>query len=156
MSDADEKSSCCSGEKPSDEKSSCCSGEKPSDEKSSCCSGEKSSCCTEENWQDQLKKVLFAGVGVMSIAQVEVESVIKKLVEKGALAEKEGRKWIKEVVGKHYKQTKEKVQSIESSLDVEGMLKKISLPTKAQFEKLSKNVEELNKKVDELCQKIKS
>lgn len=111
----------------------------------------------DEKWVAQMKRIMFAGIGAVAMAQEEVEALVKKLVQKGAIAEQEGRKWIKEVVEKKYKETKDRVQSIEkSSLEnVEELIKKISLPTKAQFEKLSGEVEELRKKVEELCNKLR-
>lgn len=110
---------------------------------------------TEENWVDHLKHLLFAGLGAVAMAQEEVEVLVKKLVQKGTIAEQEGRKWIKEVWDKGCKQTKDKVNTIENRLEnVEEVFKKYTLPSKAQFEKLSKEVEELRKKVEELCNKL--
>lgn len=109
----------------------------------------------EENWRLQFKKVFLAGLGAVSIAEEEMEKIIHRLVEKGTLAEQEGRKWLKEFMEKYYRQTKDKVHTIESNLENwETILGKMNIPTKAQVEELSKKVEQLSAKVEELSKKL--
>jgi poly(hydroxyalkanoate) granule-associated protein len=115
----------------------------------------------EENWQQQFKKVFLAGLGAVALAEEEIEKFVHKLVEKGTLAENEGRKWLKEVAEK-YKQTKDKVHSIETSLEktsmgnLEYLLSKLNIPSKNQFEDLTKKVDELRARIDELSKKLPS
>lgn len=109
----------------------------------------------DETWKWQLKRVLLAGVGVVAVAQEEVEQFLTKLVDKGALAEQESKKWLKDFFDKGYQQTKNTVQTLEQGLGaMEGLLHKLRVPSKKEFETLSKRVEEISGKVDELSSKI--
>jgi RNA 3'-terminal phosphate cyclase len=47
---------------------------------------------------ETVRRVLMAGVGVVVLAQEEVEEFVNKLIERGEIAEKDGRKLISEVV----------------------------------------------------------
>jgi poly(hydroxyalkanoate) granule-associated protein len=111
----------------------------------------------EENWRLQFKKVFLAGLGAVSIAEEEMAKLVHRLVEKGALAEQDGRKWLKEFMEKYYHQTKDKVHTIEGRLENwDGILAKLNIPTKTQVEELSKKMEQLSAKVEELSKKLPS
>jgi len=55
---------------------------------------------------EAVRRVLMAGVGVVVLAQEEVEEFVNKLIERGEIAEKDGRKLINEVVEKRKKTSK--------------------------------------------------
>lgn len=126
------------------------------DEKENQAAPEQSNDVLDENWREQFKRVMQAGIGAVALAQEEVEQVVKKLVQKGALVESEGRKWVADFMEKGYQQTKDKVNSFEQNLEtnVEAIVKKFSLPSKGQIEELAGKVEELSRKVDELMKKL--
>ena len=109
-------------------------------------------------WPNQIKKLIHAGMGAVAVAQDEVESFINKMVDRGELAEKDGRKWIKEFLEKSKKQTKETVQGIEeTSLDgLEKILDKFNIPTKQDFEQLSARVDKLTTQLQELLNQNES
>ena len=44
------------------------------------------------------RKVLLAGVGAVALAQDEIEEFVNKLVERGEIAEKDGRKLIRDLI----------------------------------------------------------
>ena len=46
---------------------------------------------------EALRKVLLAGISVVAIAQEEIDDLVEKLVERGEIAEKDGKKFV--VVG---------------------------------------------------------
>ena len=94
------------------------------------------------------KKLLLASIGAIALAQDEIESFVNKLVERGEIAEKEGKKLISELKDKRKKST-EKAQE-EINQQVKEVLAKMNVPTKSDVEKLNKQVSELSKKVDEL------
>ncbi len=70
---------------------------------------------------------------------------MNRLVERGEIAEKDGRKLIKEVVEKRRKTT---VKDMDKA--VQEVYDRINVPTKADIDALSATIAALTKKVDEL------
>ncbi len=97
------------------------------------------------------RKVLLAGVGVVALAQEEAESFVNRLVERGELAEKDGRQLIKDLVERR-KKVAERAQEEATDLDVriERILHRLNVPTKNDIDALSRQITALTKKVDEL------
>lgn len=94
------------------------------------------------------RKVLMAGIGAVALAQDEIEDFVQKLVERGEIAEKDGRKLVREVMERRKKEA-EKAED-EVSKRVEEILDRMSVPSKADIEALSEKITVLSKKVDEL------
>jgi poly(hydroxyalkanoate) granule-associated protein len=94
------------------------------------------------------RKVLLAGIGAMALAQDEVEDFVTKLVERGEIAEKDGRKLVDEILERR-KQRMSKAED-EVSKRVEEVLDRLNVPTKSDIEALSKKIQALSRKVDEL------
>ncbi|MEJ2302589.1 MAG: hypothetical protein P8Y14_13790, partial [Anaerolineales bacterium] len=67
----------------------------------------------EEKGQEQspflegARKVLLASIGAVALAQEEVESFVNFLVERGEIAEKEGRELMRELVEKRKQRREE-------------------------------------------------
>jgi poly(hydroxyalkanoate) granule-associated protein len=97
---------------------------------------------------DVARKVLLAGIGAVALAQDEIEDFVERLVERGEIAEKDGRKLIREVMDKRKKDA-EKAED-EVSKRVEEILDRMNVPTKADIEALGEKITSLSKKVDEL------
>jgi poly(hydroxyalkanoate) granule-associated protein len=93
-------------------------------------------------------KVLLAAVGAVALTQEEVEKFITKLVERGELAEKDGKKVLGDVLEKRKQQAKK--AEVEFDAKVEDVMSRMSLPSRADIEALSNKVTALSKKVDEL------
>ena len=94
------------------------------------------------------RKVLLAGIGAVALAQEEIEDFVSKLVERGEIAEKDGKKLVREVMDRRKKET-EKAED-EFSKRIEDILDRMNVPTKADIELLSEKISALSKKVDEL------
>jgi poly(hydroxyalkanoate) granule-associated protein len=94
------------------------------------------------------RKVLLASIGVVALAQDEIEEFIDKLVERGEIAEKDGKKLFREVVDKR----KKTAHNAEDELGkrVETVMDRMNVPTKADIETLSEKIATLTKKIDEL------
>lgn len=101
---------------------------------------------------DMTRKILLAGVGAMALAQEEAEAFINKLVERGELAEKEGRQLVKDMVERRKQKMEEVAEDAESDLDlrVERVLQRMNIPTRNDINSLSHQIQILTRKVDEL------
>jgi len=94
------------------------------------------------------RKVVLASMGAVALAQEELEMFVGKLVERGEIAEKEGKKLVHEAMDKRKKETKK----AESELDkrIEELLARMNVPSKSDIDALSAKITALTKKVDEL------
>jgi poly(hydroxyalkanoate) granule-associated protein len=107
---------------------------------------------TEETEQNPLvamaRKVLLAGMGVVALTQEEVERIVAKLVERGEIAEQDGKK----VVGEVMERRKKEAKKAEAEMDkrVEDLLSRMKVPTKGDIDALSAKITALSKKIDEL------
>lgn len=104
---------------------------------------------------DGLHKILLAGIGAVSLAQGEVEDFVGKLVEKGEIAEKDGRKMLDDIDKKRKEQTdkvKKQTEKAEKELDkrLDGLLARLNVPTKSDIDGLNDKIAALTKKIDEL------
>ncbi len=97
---------------------------------------------------DALRKVLLASIGAVALAQEEIDEFVNRLIERGEIAEKDGKKLAKEVMEKRKKTTKKAETEINKQF--EGVMERMSIPTKDDIAQLSKKIAELSKKVDEL------
>jgi polyhydroxyalkanoate synthesis regulator phasin len=90
-----------------------------------------------------LRKAFLASLGAVALTEEVGKKLLKELVKKGAISEKEARRVIKEVVKKAKKENKE-------------LTKKLVAETKKIVEKASiKAIEGLNKLEKELNKKAK-
>lgn len=98
------------------------------------------------------RRVLLAGIGAISLAQEEVEEFVAKLVERGEIAEKDGRKLVKDVMEKRRRKAEEMRSEAENGLEkrVEELLARMNVATRSDIEALSTKVAALTKKVEEL------
>jgi poly(hydroxyalkanoate) granule-associated protein len=97
---------------------------------------------------DAARKVLLASIGAVALAQDEMEDFVKHLVERGEIAEKDGKKLMHEMMDKRKKRAG-KVED-EVTKRIENILDRMSVPSKADIDALSQKIAELSKKIDEL------
>lgn len=111
---------------------------------------------TPDNTRNQMvemaRKVLLAGVGAVALAQDEVEAFVNRLIERGEIAEKDGRKLINDVMDRRKKQMEDTQAKAKESLEgrVEAILHRMNIPTKSDIQLLSEKISALAKKVDQL------
>lgn len=91
------------------------------------------------------RKVLLAGIGAMALAQDEAEEFIDHLVSRGEIAEKDGKKLVREMLDKR----KEKIKKVEteSSKQIEEILTRMNIPSRAEVNSLSEQIDALSKKL---------
>ncbi len=103
-------------------------------------------------------RVLLAGVGAVALAQEEIEDFVNRLVERGEVAEADGKKMLKDVLEKRksvLEKTAEAIENPKKVVDdvekrVEEAIAKLNIPTKDEIEALGAKITALTKKVDEL------
>jgi poly(hydroxyalkanoate) granule-associated protein len=97
---------------------------------------------------DGLRKVLLATIGAVALAQDEMEDFVQKLIERGEIAEKDGRKLIDEV--KERRKKTQKGAEEEANKRVKDVLDHLNVATKKDIDDLGEKVTTLAKKVEEL------
>jgi poly(hydroxyalkanoate) granule-associated protein len=115
-------------------------------------------------------KVLLAGIGAAALAQEEIEDFVNRLVERGSIAEADGRRMVKDILDQRRKQMErasEKAQEVATEMRssmaegpkkiaddleqrIEGVLARMNIPTKEEVETLTAKITALTHKVDEL------
>lgn len=101
---------------------------------------------------DAARTVLLAGIGAVALAQDEIEYFVDKLVERGELAEKDGRKLVKDLMERRKQRVEEARGEMGDELEkrIEDVLRRLNVPTKRDIDSLSRKITTLSKKVDEL------
>ena len=95
-----------------------------------------------------VRRVLMAGVGAVVLAQEEIDEFVDKLVERGEIAEKDGRKLVADIRERRQQKTQEAEDALEKR--IEQLLDRMNVPTKRDIEALSAKISALAEKVDEL------
>jgi len=131
-----------------------------------------------KDWAEQLKKVAYAAAGAVNLSQDDVKSFVKRLVEKGEIARKDGEKILKQVAERVQQTVKrdakaaadkateaadaaaEKVNAAvhqeklaeKINVWIERMLHTMNIATRKDVEDLSKQLDDLDKKVEQLIE----
>jgi poly(hydroxyalkanoate) granule-associated protein len=100
-------------------------------------------------------KMALAGIGAGALTKEEAEKLLKKLIDRGQIAEAESRKAMKESMErrrKHARRAMRGAKKAEAEMDkhIEDVLSRMNIPTKAEIEALSAKITTLTRKVDEL------
>ncbi|MEJ2210391.1 MAG: phasin family protein [Anaerolineae bacterium] len=94
------------------------------------------------------RKLMLASVGAVALAQDELEGLAKRLVERGQIAEQDGRRIVRDIMERRRRETQRAEDEMEQR--VNDLLQRMNVPTKSDIETLSAKIETLSKKVDEL------
>ncbi len=94
------------------------------------------------------RRVLLASIGAVALAQEEIEDFVDRLVERGEIAEKDGRKLMREVMDKRKKEASKAEDELTKR--IENIMDRMSVPSKADIEALSEKISALTKKIEEL------
>ena len=97
---------------------------------------------------ESLRRVLLASIGVVALTIEEMGELVDKLVERGEIAEQEGKKLVNEIKEKRQKKTDE-AEDV-ASTRMREMMDRMDIPTKSDIDDLSAKIATLSKKVDEL------
>jgi poly(hydroxyalkanoate) granule-associated protein len=102
----------------------------------------------QSQMMEMVRRMFLATIGAAVIAQEEIEALVNRLVERGEIAEKDGKKLINEMMDKRKSKTVDVGDEI--SKNIEGVLNRMNIPTKADVDVLGQKINALSKKVDEL------
>ena len=102
---------------------------------------------------DISRKVLLASIGAVAIAQDELDEFIGKLIERGQIAEKDGKSLLREMMEKRKKRSQEIEADI--SRKVRDSLERMNIPTRGDLEKLASSIAALSEKIDKLAKSRK-
>ncbi len=104
---------------------------------------------TESNpLMGMIRRLMLAGMGAMALTQDEVEKLVNRLIDRGEIAEQDGKKLVREVMEKRRSES----IRVEDQLDkrIEELLARMNVPTKSDLDALSAKITALGKKLDEL------
>ncbi len=110
-----------------------------------------------------IRAVMLAAIGAVALSKEEIEAIVNRLIEKGEIAESDGRELISDLMERRKKETEEaaevaveRKEKVEGMLDqrIESILNRMNIPSKNDVESLSSKISTLSTKVDELNTKI--
>jgi poly(hydroxyalkanoate) granule-associated protein len=136
----------------------------------------KADAAAKQDWAEQLKKVAYAAIGAANVSPEDVKGFVKRLVEKGEIAKKDGEKILKDFADKVQKTVKRDAKSVVAdakeavtdaaekaqqqlnqeklaeriNTSIERMLHGMNIATRKDLADLGKQLDELDKKVTEL------
>lgn len=112
---------------------------------------------------DSLRRVLMAGIGMVALAQEEIEDFVNRLIDRGEIAEQDGRSLINDILENRKQALENRRQAVvettkkasdraSSEVDqrIEGILHRLNIPTVSEIDQLSNQIDALSKKIDEL------
>lgn len=94
------------------------------------------------------RRLLLASIGAMALAQDEAQEFIDRLVERGEIAEQEGKDLMREMIEKRRERRRE--TKVRFNQRVEEAVEQLNVPTKDDIEALSAKITALSKKIDDL------
>ncbi|MGC9332986.1 MAG: phasin family protein, partial [Anaerolineae bacterium] len=80
------------------------------------------------------RKVLLASMGAVALAQDELESFVNKLVDRGEIAERDGKKLVRDMMEKRRWEARRAEDELEKRM--EDLLQRMNVPTKSDIEAL--------------------
>ena len=98
------------------------------------------------------RKVVLAGLGIVTLAQEELTELFSNLVDRGTETEEKTSSMVSKQVETRQKEAKNVAKRVEKEVEkrFEDVLHRMNIPSKNDIEKLSRKVSTLNKKVNEL------
>jgi len=113
------------------------------------------------------RNLLLASIGAVALSKQEIESLVNRLVEKGEITEKDGRKLVDDLVSRTKdvgqmveKKTGEQVNKTTSKTEdilnkrIEAILNTMNIPSKQDIEQLTRKIDALARKVSNLDKKL--
>ena len=93
---------------------------------------------------DAIKKGLLAGVGLAAMTKDKIEELVKEIIERGEMSEREGKELIDKLLEKSEQARKELEKKVEDM--VHKALEKVHLATKKDVAGLEERIKDLEQK----------
>jgi len=94
--------------------------------------------------QEFIKKMMMFGVGLAAMTREKTEELVRELVKKGEMSEKEGKQLVNDLMEKSKKMTREIETKTEEM--VTSTLKRLNIPTRKELDELRERVDRLEKR----------
>jgi poly(hydroxyalkanoate) granule-associated protein len=99
----------------------------------------------EKEFEKYIEKLMLAGLGAIILTKEKAEKIVDELVKKGKITKKKGPDIVKTILEKG-KDTRNEIEKIVEK-SVMKIHKRLNIPTRNDFEKLSKKIDTLEKKL---------
>ena len=96
---------------------------------------------------DVARRVLLASIGAWALAADEIEDFVNRLVDRGEIADKDGRKLVKDVLDRR-REMSPIAQTVDQQMD--RFLARLNVPTKADVDALNASIADLTRKIEQL------
>ena len=93
---------------------------------------------------EAVKKIFLVGIGTAVLIHEEGKAITDKMREKRLSAENQGRSRLQQL---HSRRRQKAEEFFDSQVDI--IMQRLDIPTKADYEDLSKKISDLSKKLDE-------
>ncbi len=105
-----------------------------------------------------VESTLRAMMGIFAISREEVEAIVHRMVERGELAEKDGKRILSNLFERPKQGVRRINRHVETTVDetMNLVLAALNIPTRSDLQTLSEKINELADKVDELSKKVSS
>ncbi|MCD6401946.1 MAG: phasin family protein [Anaerolineales bacterium] len=100
---------------------------------------------------ESLRKIMLASIGVVALAQDEIEDFIYKLIDRGEIAEKDGRNLIADLRKKRAQKFEERGSEFEKHM--RKIVDRMGVPTRSEIQDLNDKISMLTKQIEELNKK---
>ena len=100
------------------------------------------------------RKLLLASIGAIALAQDEIDDLVNRLVDRGQVAEEEGKALIANISEKRKNMAKKSLLNRKDNFD--EIIEVLDLPTRKDLQILSNKITSLTKKVEELSKEQRS
>ena len=100
---------------------------------------------------ESLRKIMLASIGVVALAQDEIEDFINRLIDRGEIAEKDGRNLIADLRKKRAQKFEERGSEFEKHM--RKIVDRMGVPTRSEIQDLNDKISMLTKQIEELNKK---
>lgn len=108
----------------------------------------------KESFGELLRKFALASVGAVVLAQEEIEEFVRRLVEKGELAEKDGKSLVRDLLERRKKAAADRetkgvapLPTADVDRTIDRVLHRINVPTKGDIDELAKKIDAIEQKI---------
>ena len=105
---------------------------------------------------DAMRKLLLASIGAIALSREQTDAVVKRLVERGELAQKDGEKVLGAIADRlRPNAAPTQFAKVEAQVEtgLEQLLNRLNIPSKRDIDDLSAKIAQLAARVEELRQK---